>query len=131
MLALAAALTGLAARPRVVARLDRPRRTAPAVTRRGVAETPRRLQPAQEWELVVRRTAQDLERGTALAALQAKAAVKLAAAEHAYNRLAADFAKLCRQPAAEPATPVRSLVDAPARAPRVPDRVAGPRPLAA
>jgi hypothetical protein len=73
------------------------RRPRPAAAKLTVIETdldlaategPGRLAPTREWELLVRRAARDLERGAALAALQSEAAMKLAAAEHGYNRLA-------------------------------------------
>jgi hypothetical protein len=104
VLALVAAGAGLATR------LGERRRTRPILAHAvavadaelAAAEGPHRLDPAQEWSLVVLHATLHLERFAALAALQADAARKIAAAEHAYNRLVDDCANLC-PPASAPA----------------------------
>ncbi len=94
-------------------------------------EGPRRLDPAQEWSLVVRRATQGFERAAALAALQAEAAIKIAATEHAFNRLVADCAKLCLQSVAPTVVPPPQRVTGPRRSPRALERSAERQPLAA
>ena len=94
----AAVLAGLAALAGLVVWTGRKSRVAP----RAQAE-PEKLGHAREWELVMRRATQELSCGTELAALQASAALKIESAEHAFNRLAADCARLCRMPSALPA----------------------------
>jgi hypothetical protein len=115
----AAILTGLAACAGLLARRDRPRRPAPPVTAVGdtaadlaATETFPRLGREREWALVVGHASRDLERGAALAALQAHAAVKLAAAEHAFNRLVADYTNFCRSPATSTVPPSHQLASA-------------------
>jgi hypothetical protein len=91
-----AVLAGLASLACLIVQIDRRRSVAP----RAVDTAPARLGRAQEWELVMRRAGQDLSRAAELPALQARAAVKIEAAEHAFNRLAAECDRLCRTPAA-------------------------------
>lgn len=84
----AAVLAGLAVFACFIVLIDRRRHARGA----NVAAT---LDRGREWELVVRRATQDLWRGPELAALQADALVKIESAEHAYNRLVVDCARLC------------------------------------
>jgi hypothetical protein len=92
----AAVLAGLAALTGLIALVER-RRRAPRHT--AVAELPVRLERAREWDLVLSRAAADLSRAPHVVALHANAAVKLAAAEHAFGRLVGDWQKICGQPA--------------------------------
>jgi hypothetical protein len=105
LLGWAGVLAGLAILAGLLALMGRPRARQPI----DVAETATRLEPAREWELVMRRAAQDLSRGAELAALQANTALKIASAEHAYNRLFADCAKLCRVSAPSAPAPAPQL----------------------
>jgi hypothetical protein len=92
-----AVLAGLAS---LACLIVRERRSA---TGSRIGAGPARLGHAQEWELVMRHAAQDLSRAAELASLQARAAVKIESAEHAFNRLVAECAGLCRTPTAAPA----------------------------
>jgi hypothetical protein len=90
------------------------------------------LDPEQEWELVMRSAGEGLERGADLSVLQADTALKIEAAEHAYKRLVADCAKLCRTSAVPPAVGiVPQPVRAPVEAPGEPEKAAEEPPLAA
>jgi len=147
VLAWVAILAGLAACAGLFVRHDRPRRPAPpragirtdldlaalnsAAHDLAATESPRRLGRAQEWSLVVRGASQDLERGAALAALQSEAALKLAAAEHAFNRLVADYANLRRHSAISPNAPPHQLTASPGKPPRTLERPTERPPLAA
>jgi hypothetical protein len=97
-----------------------------------------KLEREREWELVMRRAREDLARGAELAALQADTALKIASAEHAYNRLVADCARLCGVTAVPPPAPTGPTVQIvsrpetpPEAAPGEPNKAAEPRPLAA
>jgi hypothetical protein len=59
-----------------------------------------RLDPDRQWEIVVGVAAREAARASAVAALQARAALKIDAAEHALGRILADCARVV--PAAEP-----------------------------
>jgi hypothetical protein len=83
------------------------------------AQAGARLDRAREWEIVMRRAAQGVSLAPELAALQADAALKLGAAEHAYKRLAADYERLCSPP---PATPASEPAPQPASAPEAPQQ---------
>jgi hypothetical protein len=138
VLAWAAILLGLAACAAFFARGPRPRRPpaplaaiAPADLDLAAPEAPRRLGRAQEWSLIVGRASQDLERGARLAALQSEAALKLAAAEHAFNRLVADYASLHPHTAMSPITPPPQHAAGPRTRPHPFGRPADRRPLAA
>jgi len=70
--------------------------------------------------MVIGLVARELSRAAELAAAQAHAALKIDAAEHAYNRIVADCAKICRPSAAPTFRPARQLTrqpDLPARQP--------------
>jgi hypothetical protein len=146
MLALVAGLAGLIVRAeaRLAARAER-RRTGGAGRRRsarpvaqrrstaqrvGLAETPAgpempaRLDRTREWELVVRHGVEDAARGRRIGALQADATLKVLSAEHAFNRLVADCARLSRASAAP-------AFELPSRPGRRPGSAAERRPLAA
>jgi hypothetical protein len=116
----AAVLAGLAAFAGLIALVERrgrgPRDTA-------VAELPVRLERAREWDLVLSRAAADLSRTPRLVALHADAAIKLAAAEHAFGRLVGDWQRLCGQPAAS----MPEAAPQPVPAPEAPEH----QPLAA
>jgi hypothetical protein len=96
----AAVLAGLAAFAGLIDLVERRRR---GLRDTAVAEQPVRLERAREWDLVLSRAAADLSRAPQVVALQADAAVKLAAAEHAFGRLVGDWQRLCGQPALRPA----------------------------
>jgi hypothetical protein len=136
----AAILTGLAVLASLITRIDRrrpeARRTDAMYTEPPNAEP--KLEREREWELVMRRVREDLTRGSELAALQAATALKIASAEHAYNRLVADCARLCGIAAVPPPAPTGPAVQIvskpetpPEAAPGEPKRAAEPRPLAA
>jgi hypothetical protein len=116
-----AVLAGLTTFAGLIALVER-RRRAPRHTIL-VAEAPARLQPEREWDLVLSRAAADLARAPQVAALQADAAVKLEAAEHAFGRLVGDWQRLCPRPAAA----ALQASPQPASAPEAPQR----QPLAA
>jgi hypothetical protein len=135
-----AILIGLAALASLITRIDRrrsePRRTDAMDTEPPGAEP--KLKREREWELVMRCARQDLARGAQLAALQADTALKIASAEHAYNRLVADCARLCDVAAVPPPAPTGPTVQIvskpetpPETAPGEPNKAAEPRPLAA
>jgi hypothetical protein len=110
VLAWAAILAALAACAGLFVRRDRPHRAPPPLTvivadPDLATEAPRRLGRAQEWRLIIRSASQGLEGGAALAALQSEAALKLAAAEHAFNRLVADYGNLRPHSATSPIAP--------------------------
>ncbi|HWE19128.1 MAG TPA: hypothetical protein VG758_18405 [Hyphomicrobiaceae bacterium] len=117
----AAVLAGLTALAGLVALVERRRRRAPRHA--AAAKPPVRLEPAREWDLVLSRAAADLSRAPRVVALQADAAVKLAAAEHAFGRLVGDWQRLCGQPAA----PVPEAAPQPVPAPEATEH----QPLAA
>jgi hypothetical protein len=125
LLGWAAVLAGLAVLAGVIVLIDRRR---PSPQREEVAAT---LDPEREWELVIHSASAGLARGADLAVLQADAAMKIEAAEHAYRRLVADCAKLCLTcavPASEPPPqPVSELKEIPSE----PEKVAEQPPLAA
>jgi hypothetical protein len=146
VLAWTAVLAAVVACAGFAARIGRPGRTAAPVTKivevAAVAEVsaaaevpaiagPRRLDPAREWGLVILRATLDLERPAALAALQAEAGVKIAAAEHAYNRLVDDCANLCPTSATPTVVPPPQRVAVPRAPPLTRERWAERRPLAA
>lgn len=85
----------------------------------------------------MRRAGEGLRRCAELAAVQADTALKIASAEHAYNRLVADYARLCGLPPAAPAAaePNVQIVSKPEMppptAPGGPKKAAEPQPLAA
>ncbi|HEY7552454.1 MAG TPA: hypothetical protein VH913_23395 [Hyphomicrobiaceae bacterium] len=130
----AAILIGLAVLASLITRIDRRR---PEVRRTDAADTAspgtaRKLEREREWELVMRRAREDLSRGAELAALQADTALKIASAEHAYNRLVADCARLCGVAAAPPPAPTGPAIQVVGKAaPGEPNKAAEPRPLAA
>ena len=140
VLAWAAMLAVVVACAGVSARIGRGSRTAPPVTRIPevaaatevpAIEGPRRLDPAREWGLVILRATLDLERPAALASLQAAAGVKIAAAEHAYNRLVDDCANLCPSSATPTVVPPPQRVTVSISALRARERPTEHRPLAA
>ncbi len=113
-------LAGLAVLAGLIALVERRRHALRHTT---VAKAPARLEPAREWDLVLSRAAADMSRAPQVAALQADAAVKIEAAEHAFGRLVGDWQRLCGQPAA----PAPEAPPQPAPAPEAPER----QPLAA
>ena len=116
----AAVITGLGVFVHLLALDDRRKRARDAVKAAGPAS---RLEPGGEWHKITDVIAWDLARAPELAAMQARAALQIDAAEHAYNRVLADCAKACRLPVAPTFQPMRQL----ARQPEPPAR----RPLAA
>jgi hypothetical protein len=94
-------------------------------------EGPRRLDPAREWGLVIVRATLDPEKPAALAALQAEAEVKIAAAEHAFDRLVGDCANLCPLSATPTVLPPLQRVAVRRGLPRALERQAERKPLAA
>jgi len=145
VLAWTAVLAAVVACAGLAARVGRPGRTAPpaakiaemaAAAEESAAEAPamqgpRRLDPAREWGLIILHATLDLEKPAALAALQAEAGVKIAAAEHAYNRLVDDCANLCPASATPTVLPPPQRVAVPRRPPLTPEPWAERRPLAA
>ncbi len=94
---------------RLRARLGRPwhaasdrRRPARSVETAAPVAT---LDPGRQWEIVVDIAAREVARAPAIAALQARAALKIDAAEHALGRILADCAKVLPAPAAPTARP--------------------------
>ena len=78
------------------------------------------LEPSREWEMVTGLAARELARGPDIAAIQAQVALKIDAAEHAYNRIVADCAKVFRVAATPTFRPARQLahqLEPPARQP--------------
>jgi hypothetical protein len=110
-----AILAGLVSVACLIVRMDRQCSVRPRADAKPV-----RLLPAREWELVVRRASQDLSRAAELPALQARATVKIESAEHAFNRIVAECASLCRTPIAAPTRDPLPFRGAP-RTPRVPE----------
>ena len=86
-------LTGLVACAGFIVRLGEPRQPAPPIAATDTvvdqpeAEGSRRLGPDREWALIVRHATQGLDRSSTLTTLHADAARKIAAAEHAFDRL--------------------------------------------
>jgi hypothetical protein len=124
VLAWAAVLAAIAACAGLVMPIGGHRRVAPPVAEAApvsealvpsAIDAPRRLDRAQEWALVIGHATRDLERGPAVAALQSKAALKIAAAEHAFNRLVADYAMLRPMSATPTSEPPREIDNAPQR----------------
>ena len=125
----AAVLTGLTILAGLIMWADRRR---PVSRRTETNVTDATLDPRREWELVMHSASEGLSRRAGLAALQADTALKIEAAEHAFNRLVADFAKLRRTSAPPPATePAPQPVSMPEEAPREPEKAAVQPPLAA
>jgi hypothetical protein len=93
---------------------------------------PASLDREREWELVMRGAVEGLVQGTDLTALQADTARKIASAEHAYNRLLADCARLGISAAPVPETqPAPESAAAPRTVPDEAEKVAEIEPLAA
>ena len=95
------------------------RRAAGRRRAKAPVETPApvpRLAPGRQWEIVVDLAERELARVPAIAALQARAALKIDAAEHALGRIVADCAKVFAVPAAPAAQPAHQPA-APARRP--------------
>lgn len=130
-------LAGVVACAAFIVRLTGPRAPVPplAVTEtipdEPVIDGPRRLGREREWALIVRHAARDLDRRAALAGLQADAALKIAAAEHAFNRLVVDYASLCGLSATAAAAPPPRPAATPGKSPGPPQRPEQGRPLAA
>jgi hypothetical protein len=130
-------LTGLVACAGFIVRLGEPRQPAPPIAATDTvvdqpeAEGSRRLGPDREWALIVRHATQGLDRSSTLTTLHADAARKIAAAEHAFDRLVADYASLCRPSVASAAALQHRLATTPRRSPRTPRSPAEHRPLAA
>jgi hypothetical protein len=137
VLAWVAILAGLVACAGFIVRLGEPREPAPPIAATDTAveepevEGSRRLGPEREWALIVRHAAQGLDRSSTLATLHSDAARKIAAAEHAFDRLVADYASLCPASAASAAALQHRLATTPRRSPRTPGSPAEHRPLAA
>jgi hypothetical protein len=100
----AAVLAGLAIFVRIIVLM---RRLRPRGA--NVAETGARLNRGREWEVVACRATHDLWRGPVLAELQADALVKIESAEHAYNRLVVECAKVCATSAVPTIEPAREV----------------------
>jgi hypothetical protein len=78
-----------------------------------VAATAPRLEPGREWEMVVGLIRRDLARVSGIAAIQARAVLKIDAAEHALNRIVADCAKVLAPPATPALRPALRLAHRP------------------
>jgi hypothetical protein len=140
LFAWAAVLACVAACAGIVTRIGGHRRAPPLVIEvtpvSEIAEPSRtdalgRLDPAQEWTLVIRHATRHVERGLGLATLQLEAKLKTAAAEHAYNRLVADCAMLRRISATPTVGPTHEIVDASGGLPYGRERASESRRLAA
>src|SRR5262245_38292730 len=92
---------------------------------------PNRPAADREWDLVIGHATRGLERQAALLTLQGETAQKIAAAEHAYNRLVADCAKLRPTSASPTVWSPHEFAAGPSRSPRAPGRPAERPPLAA
>jgi hypothetical protein len=89
--------------------IDSRREAAPAGTAAPVA----RLAPGRQWEIVMDLAARELARAPKIAALQARAALKIDAAEHALSRIVADCAKVLAAPVAPAPQPALQLAPRP------------------
>jgi hypothetical protein len=78
-----------------------------------VAAPAPRLGPARAWEMVVGVLTRDLAHVSAITAIQAGAALKIDAAEHALGRIVADCSKLLTAPLLPARQPARRLVHRP------------------
>jgi hypothetical protein len=63
------------------------------------------LDPGRQWEIVVAIAAREVARAPVIVALQARAALKIDAAEHALRRIMADCARILPAPAAPAVLP--------------------------
>lgn len=82
-----------------------------------------RLEPGRDWQKVMDIAARDIARVPELASIQARAALQIDAAEHAFNRMLAECASVIAVPVApafetvhrlarQPATPARQSLAA-------------------
>jgi hypothetical protein len=140
-----AVLVGVVAFAAVITRMGGHRRPAPAAAAPAVSEAPpaaevseaptivglRRLDRAQEWRLVMDHASRGLERTPAAAALQSQAAQKIAAAEHAFNRIVAECPIRRRISAPSTAAPRYEITDPRRMLPHTPKGTPERRPLAA
>jgi hypothetical protein len=130
-------LAGLVACAGFIVRLGEPRQAVPPIATTDTvvdqpeADASRRLGPEREWALIVHHATRGLDRSSSLATLHADAARKIAAAEHGFDRLAADFASLCQPSAASAAALQHRLATTPGKSPRTPQGPAERPPLAA
>ncbi|MBX9591111.1 MAG: hypothetical protein K2X43_17635 [Hyphomonadaceae bacterium] len=81
------------------------------------APLPRRLAPGSEWQKIMSISLAELSRAPDLQSMQARAALQIDAAEHAFNRLIAECAKVSAPVVAPTFEPARQLVREPANAP--------------
>jgi hypothetical protein len=121
LLGWAVVIAGLAALA-LLLRLREQRQTARAQRQAASAE-PRDMDTpataaAREWRLVTDAAMRELARAGELAPMQARAVSQIDAAEHAFNRLAVELAKLGCQVVTPTVEPVRQLTRAPAAAPQ-------------
>ncbi|HEX5958307.1 MAG TPA: hypothetical protein VFY92_06570 [Hyphomicrobiaceae bacterium] len=79
------------------------------VLARGIVQDVPRLDRETEWERVVSRARSALAHAPRVAELHEKATVKIESAEHAYNRLVLECARLCHMPIAPTLEPMRQL----------------------
>ena len=89
--------------------IDSRRKAAPAETAAPVA----RLASARQWEIVMDLATRELARAPRIAALQARAALKIDAAEHALSRIVADCTKVLADPVAPAPRPALCLASRP------------------
>ena len=78
---------------------------------------PRQLEPGSDWKKIMDVSLAELERAPDLQSMQARAALQIDAAEHAFNRLLAECAKVNGSTIAPTFEPVRQLAREPAEAP--------------
>lgn len=140
IVAWAAILAGVSVVAGLLVRIDlkRPKaqRTDATISDATILEAPG-LEPTldrqREWDVVMHHASEGLSRGADLAALQANTALKIASAEHAYNRLRADCGRFLRLPPPAPAAaePPDQVVSSPEMPPGEPNKPADPQPLAA
>jgi hypothetical protein len=93
-------------RPRVGLGAIRNRRALPPVK---LARLAPMLAPAREWEMIANLLKRDLARIPAIVSIQAHAALKIDAAEHALNRIVADCSKVLSAPLVPVRRPARRL----------------------
>jgi hypothetical protein len=101
-------------------RLGEKRQPAPAQREQVRAETPDNAASgaAREWRLITDAAMRELARAGELAPMQARAVSQIDAAEHAFNRLAIELAKVGCHVATPTVEPVRQLARQPAAEPQ-------------
>lgn len=110
-----AIVAGMAAFALLLRRLDRPRQDRR--TKIVPAAQARQLEPGRDWQKIMDVSLVELVRAPDLRSMQADAARQVDAAEHAFNRLLAECAKVTSLVVAPTFEPLRQLVREPAAVP--------------